>query len=94
MKKAAEIAAIVDGESPGLLDRLAHEDGISKEALVHKVLALSRGRMVHIHQNRPRPFSDRCDSTLPAPSAPDDRGNAKTPAIPRPPVHAPGNPAE
>lgn len=53
MSKASEIVAIVDGESPGLLEAVSREDGITKEELVRKVLALSHGRMVRTHQNAP-----------------------------------------
>ena len=51
MNKAEKIAAVVDHESPGLLDAVAEEDGISKEELVRKVLALSHGQMVRTHHN-------------------------------------------
>ncbi len=69
MSKADEIAAIVDGVSPGLLDRIAREDGLTKESLVRKILALSRGRMVRTHHNRPRSGSGGCDAVPAAPSA-------------------------
>ena len=51
MRKVEKIVAIVDEDSPGLLDCISCEDGISKEGLVRKVLALSRGQMVCTHQN-------------------------------------------
>lgn len=51
MSKVEEIIAIVEKESPGLLDGISLEDGITKESLVSKVLALSHGQMVRIHQN-------------------------------------------
>lgn len=51
MSKVEEIVAIVEKESPGLLDSISQEDGISKEGLVRKVLALSHGQMVRTHQN-------------------------------------------
>ena len=50
MNRVEQIIAIVDEESPGNLDSLAKEDEISKEELVRKVLALSKGRMVYTHQ--------------------------------------------
>ena len=51
MNKVKEIVKIVDRESPGLLDDLSREDGLTKEGLVRKVLALSHGQMVRTHQN-------------------------------------------
>lgn len=51
MSKVEEIVAIVEKESPGLLDGISREDGITKEGLVCKILALSRGQMVRTHQN-------------------------------------------
>ena len=51
MNKVKEIVKIVDRESPGLLDDISHEDGLTKEGLVRKVLALSHGQMVRTHQN-------------------------------------------
>ena len=51
MSKVEEIVQIVDRESPGLLDGISHEDGVTKEELVRKVLELSRGQMVRTHQN-------------------------------------------
>ena len=51
MSKVEEIIAIVEKESPGLLDGISLEDGITKESLVRKVLALSHGQMVRTHQN-------------------------------------------
>ena len=51
MSKVEEIVEIVDRESPGLLDDISHEDGLTKEGLVRKVLALSHGQMVRTHQN-------------------------------------------
>ena len=53
MGKVNEIVSIVEGESPGLLEAVAREDGLSREELVRKVLALSRGRIVCTHQNAP-----------------------------------------
>ena len=50
MSKVEEIIAIVEKESPGLLDGISLEDGITKESLVRKVLALSHGQMVRTHQ--------------------------------------------
>ena len=50
MSKVEEIVEIVDRESPGLLDDISHEDGLTKEELVRKVLALSHGQMVRTHQ--------------------------------------------
>ena len=43
MNKVEEIVEIVEKESPGLLDSISREDGITKESLVRKVLALSHG---------------------------------------------------
>ena len=51
MSKVEEIVEIVDRESHGLLDDISHEDGLTKEELVRKVLALSHGQMVRTHQN-------------------------------------------
>ena len=51
MSKVEEIVAIVEKESPGLLDGISREEGITKESLVRKVLALSHGQMVRTHQN-------------------------------------------
>ncbi len=50
MTKVEKIVEIVEKESPGLLDGISREDGITKEDLVRKVLALSRGQMVRTHQ--------------------------------------------
>ena len=51
MSKVDKITTLVDEESPGLLDAISSEDGISKKELVRKVLALSHGQMVRTHQN-------------------------------------------
>ena len=51
MNKVDQIVAIVDEDSPGLLDSISGEDGTTKESLVRKVLALSHGRKVRTHQN-------------------------------------------
>ena len=51
MSKVDEIVATVEKESPGLLDSLSSEDGVTKEELVRKILALSHGKMVCTHQN-------------------------------------------
>ena len=51
MSKVEEIVAIVEKESPGLLDSISQEDGVTKEDLVRKVLALSHGRMVRTHRD-------------------------------------------
>ena len=51
MSKVEEIVETVEKESPGLLDSISQEDGVTKEDLVRKVLALSRGQMVRTHQN-------------------------------------------
>lgn len=51
MSRVEEIVEIVERKSPGLLDDISHEDGLTKEGLVRKVLALSRGQMVRTHQN-------------------------------------------
>ena len=58
MTKAEEIVAIVDKRSPGLLDKIAGEDGVSKESLVRNVLALSHCQMVCTHQTTTRNESD------------------------------------
>ena len=50
MSKEEKIAALVDHESPGLLDSISSEDGTTKEVLVRKVLALSHGQKVRTHQ--------------------------------------------
>ena len=50
MSKVEEIVEIVDRESPGLLDDISYEDGLTREELVRKVLALSHGQMVRTHQ--------------------------------------------
>ena len=52
MSKVDEIVATVEKESPGLLDSLSSEDGVTKEELVRKILALSHGQMVRTHQNQ------------------------------------------
>lgn len=54
MNKIEKIVAIVDHESPGLLGGISREDGLTKEGLVRKVLALSHGQMVRTHQNPAR----------------------------------------
>ena len=51
MNKVEEIVELVEKESPGLLDGISLEDGITREELVRKVLALSHGQMVRTHQN-------------------------------------------
>ena len=51
MSKVEEIVAIVEKESPGLLDGILREDGITKESLARKVLAISHGQTVRTHQN-------------------------------------------
>ena len=55
MSKVKEIVEIVEKESPGLLDSISQEDGITKESLVRKVLALSHGKMVRTHQEKKEP---------------------------------------
>ena len=62
MSKVNEIVKIVDRESPGLLDGISQEDGLTKESLVRKVLALSHGQMVRTHQNPEKALSDRTTS--------------------------------
>lgn len=52
MSKAEEIVKIVDRESPGLLDDISHEDDLTKEGLVRKVLLLSHDQMVRTHQEK------------------------------------------
>lgn len=51
MSKVENIVVAVEKESPGLLDVISREDGISKEDLVRKVLTISHGKMVRTHQN-------------------------------------------
>jgi len=51
MSKVEEIVATVEKESPGLLDRISQEDGVTKEELVRKILALSHGQTVRTHHN-------------------------------------------
>lgn len=51
MSKVEKIVAIVEKNSPGLLDGISREDGVTREELVRKVLALSHGQMVRTHQN-------------------------------------------
>lgn len=63
MSKVEEIVAIVEKESPGLLDGISREDGITKESLVRKVLALSHGQMVRTHQNPVAPLTTTCNTT-------------------------------
>ncbi len=58
MNRVEQIIVLVDRESPGVLDSTAEEDGISKEEVVRKVLALSNGRMVCTHQGRDEVNSD------------------------------------
>lgn len=64
MSKVEEIVAIVEKESPGLLDGISREDGITKESLVRKILALSHGQMVCTHQNSEKAhFATRQEET-------------------------------
>lgn len=58
MSKVEKIVDAVEKESPGLLDAISREDGISKEELVRKVLSISHGQMVHTHQNERVSFHD------------------------------------
>ena len=51
MSRVERIVAIVEKESPGLLDGISREDGMTKEGLVRKVLEVSHGKMVRTHQN-------------------------------------------
>ena len=51
MRKVDEIVEIVESESPGLLDGISQEDGLTKEGLVRQVLALSHGQVVRTHHN-------------------------------------------
>lgn len=51
MTKVETIVAIVEKDSPGLLDRISQEDGIDRERLVRKILSISHGKMVRTHQN-------------------------------------------
>ena len=55
MSKVEEIVATVEKESPGLLDSISQEDGVTKEDLVRRVLALSHGKMVCTHQEEKEP---------------------------------------
>ena len=64
MSKVDKITALVDQESPGLLNAISSEDGISKEELVRKVLALSRGQMVRTHQNEATEGKDKASKLL------------------------------
>lgn len=59
MNSTEKIVETVDKESPGLLDRLSQEDGITKEELVDKVLAISHGRVVRTHQSEQTPNKDK-----------------------------------
>ena len=63
MSKVDKITTLVDEESPGLLDAISSEDGISKKELVRKVLALSHGQMVRTHQNSVSPSSNEFDAS-------------------------------
>ena len=63
MSKVEKIVAIVGKESPGLLDGISREDGITKESLVRKVLALSHGQMVRTHQSSVSPSSTEFDAS-------------------------------
>lgn len=64
MSKVEDIVAIVEKESPGLLDGISREDGITKESLVRKILALSHGQMVRTHQNSEKAhFATRQEET-------------------------------
>ena len=64
MSKVDKITTLVDEESPGLLDAISSEDGISKNELVRKVLALSHGQMVRTHQNPEKAhFATRQEAT-------------------------------
>ena len=58
MSKVEKIVDAVEKESPGLLDAISREDGISKEELVRKVLSISHGQMVRTHQNERVSFHD------------------------------------
>ena len=49
MRNVAEIVEVVEKGSPGLLDGISREDGLTKEGLVRKVLELSHGHMVRTH---------------------------------------------
>ena len=51
MSKVTQIVSNVERRSPGLLENISKEDGISKESLVRKIIALSHGQMVRTHQN-------------------------------------------
>lgn len=64
MSKVDKITVLVDQESPGLLDTLSSEDGITKEELVRKVLALSRSQMVRTHQNEATEGKDKASKLL------------------------------
>lgn len=52
MSKVEKIIEIVEKDSPGLLDGISEEDGVTKEDLVRKVFALSHGKMVRTHQEK------------------------------------------
>jgi len=55
MSKVEKIVETVEKESPGLLDSISQEDGITKVRLVRKVLAISHGKMVRTHQEKEEP---------------------------------------
>lgn len=63
MNKVEEIVEIVDRESPRLLGNISREDGLTKEGLVRKVLALSHGQMVRTHQNSTSSSSTKFDTS-------------------------------
>lgn len=64
MSKISQIVEIVDRESPGLLDDISREDGLTKEDLVRKVISLSHGQMVRAHQNLSHIIL--CNASMPA----------------------------
>ena len=59
MNSTDKIVETVDKESPGLLDRISQEDGITKEERVDKVLAISHGCVVRTHQSEQTPNKDK-----------------------------------
>ena len=65
MSKVDKITTLVDEESPGLLDAISCEDGITKESLVRKVLALSHGQWcAHTKTRVMLPFAKRAASDM------------------------------
>lgn len=51
MRKAKEIADIVERKHPGLLEAISQEDNLTQEELIGKVLKISHGQTVSTHHN-------------------------------------------